>query len=771
MRKIIFQIFILLGLTFLILLSFTTLMPIVKSLDDNNEKKFSVSRAFEHVEQIAQEPHYTGSKNQSEVRNYIVSQFQGLGLEVHTQNGYVINDYNTMTNPENIIAVLEGTDPKPKSDLLVMAHYDSEPHSSFGAADDAAGVATILESLRVFLKKEELPKNNIIFLISDAEEIGLLGAQLFVEEHDLVENIGLVLNFEARGTSGPSNAILETNGGNNKLVKALVEAGVQYPVTSSLMYDIYKTMPNDTDATVFREEKNIPGFFFAFIDGHYNYHAATDTAENLSLNSLAHQGSYLTGLLPYFGNKDLNSLEDQSNRIFFDFPFFNIVNYDYGWIFPLLILAWLGFFLLLGIGFRRQSFNSHDVFQGFKALIISLIVGGILGFYGWKLLLQFYPQYTEIQQGFPYNGHLYVAAFIALSGGLLFITYHAFSKRSGNKGLLVAPLTLWLIICTVLSFTFQGATYFIITVLFFEIILALLIWKNNLNPLIILALSIPTIFIFSPLVLFISVALGLNMVFVSVLLFLLQFWMLLPIFENFKRKNWMGIMALGLGVFFLVKAHMKSEFSEDRPKPNSLVYVLDKETNKAQWKTYDHIFDEWSQPYFTDRKKAKSEQKDGWSKYGAGFTYTETAPIKDIPGVNFKIEKDSNQVDKTEFLIKISPERDLSRINLFSDQIEEFSDVEINNLAVESLVPEATKMAKSSATKPTRILTYYNTGQDTLRLKFSLPKKLDGKIEVYGVSNDLLDNPYLKIPAREKYMIPRPFVLNDAIITKQTICL
>src|SRR5690625_4326789 len=446
------------------------------------------------------------------------------------------------------------------------------------------------------------------------------------------------------------------------------------------MYDIYKTMPNDTDATVFREEKNIPGFFFAFIDEHYNYHAATDTYENLSLNSLAHQGAYLTALLPYFGNNDLSSLETRDNRIFFDFPFFKIVTYDYFWIFPLVILGWLGFFLLLGIGLRRQNFDKNDILQGFKALVISLVLVGGLGFLGWKLILQFYPQYAEIQQGFPYNGHLYIAAFVALSGGLLFLTYHAFSKRSGNKGLLVAPLTLWLIICTILSFTFKGASYFIIPVLLFEVILALLIWKNNLNPWIILLLSIPCIFIFSPLVLFVPVALGLKMIFIAMLLFLLQFWMILAVFEHFKRKNWLGFLVLGLGVFFLVKAHLISEFSEDRPKPNSLVYTLDKEQNKAKWNTYDHIFDQWTQPYFTERKSAKGEQKDGGSKYGENFTYTQSAPIRNIPGVKIDVEKKSNQGDKTTFLIKINPERDLSRINLFSDQIEEFSDVEINNL-------------------------------------------------------------------------------------------
>lgn len=52
--------------------------------------------------------------------------------------------------------------------------------------------------------KNETPKNDIVILISDAEELGLLGAGAFVEHHPWAKDIGLVLNFEARGSGGPS---------------------------------------------------------------------------------------------------------------------------------------------------------------------------------------------------------------------------------------------------------------------------------------------------------------------------------------------------------------------------------------------------------------------------------------------------------------------------------------------------------------------------------------------------------------------------------------
>src|SRR5699024_1099683 len=186
----------------------------------------------------------------------------------------------------------------------------------------------------------------------------------FAEQHPWAKEVGLVLNFEARGTSGPSNTILETNHGNAQLIKAYAEANPAFPMASSLMYEVYKVMPNDTDATVFREELDIPSLFFAFIDGHYNYHTALDTPENLSKNSLAHQGSYLMALLPYFANHNLEQLSAPKNQVYFDFPVFKLIHYSYNWIFPLLALAWLGVIAIIILGFRRQLLSVSAIVRG-----------------------------------------------------------------------------------------------------------------------------------------------------------------------------------------------------------------------------------------------------------------------------------------------------------------------------------------------------------------------------------------------------------------------
>src|SRR5699024_7665629 len=217
--------------------------------------------------------------------------------------------------------------------------------------------------------------------------------------------------FEARGTGGPSNAILETNHGNGNLIKALSKSRPNFPMTSSLMYEIYKNMPNDTDATVFREEKDIPGIFFAFIDRHYNYHTAADTPENLDINSLAHQGSYLMAALPYFSGIDLKELKAETNQVYFNIPLFMIFHYFYSWIYVLLIVSWLFFIVLFFYGSRRRKLEGKLVRRGFRLFLLSLTGIALIGFLGWMLIEKLYPAYAEIQQGFPYNGHDYIIAF------------------------------------------------------------------------------------------------------------------------------------------------------------------------------------------------------------------------------------------------------------------------------------------------------------------------------------------------------------------------
>ena len=405
---------------------FYSMMP--QTISDNEAlSEFSTNRALKIVKTISEKPHFVTSQNHDEITTYLVSELEKLGLETSFQEGFALSDWGNLTKPKNIIAKIKGSNSEKA--LLLLAHYDSAPHSySHGASDDGTGIATILEGIRAFLNNKTPHKNDIIILFSDAEELGLNGAALFVTQNKLVKNIGLVLNFEARGTAGPSYMLMEVNSGNAELVDGFTKANPKFPVSNSLMYSIYKMLPNDTDLTVFREQGKIQGFNFAFIDDHFNYHTSQDDFAHLNQTTLQHQGTYLMPLLNYFSNADLKNLNSTQDFVYFNTPFY-FVSYPFSWVLPMWIGALILFLILVFIGIGKRILDFLEIAKGFIAIVTSLLFSGVITFLGWKMLLAIYPQYNDILQGFTYNGHDYIAAFVFLSLSICFFIYQKFTDK------------------------------------------------------------------------------------------------------------------------------------------------------------------------------------------------------------------------------------------------------------------------------------------------------------------------------------------------------
>ncbi|MCK5676986.1 MAG: M28 family peptidase, partial [Flavobacteriaceae bacterium] len=367
---------------------------------------------------------------------------------------------------------------------------------------------------------------------------GLLGANAFVNHHPWAKDIGLVLNFEARGSGGPSYLLMETNGGNKNLIKAFNKANVKYPVGNSLLYSIYKMLPNDTDLTVFREDGNIDGFNFAFLDDHFDYHTSQDTYERLDKNTLQHQGNYLMPLLYHFADANLENLSSDEDFVFFDFPGFDLVNYPFSWVNPMLILALIIFIILIFVGLKQRQLSVKEMFIGFIPFLSSLLLGGIIAFYGWKLILKIYPKYLDILHGFTYNGHFYISAFIALTIGISLWIYSKYFKKHKIENLFIAPIFIWLVINILVAIYLPGAGFFIVPVIISLIVLAILLLfdKNQPNKIILFSiLAFPFLMIFTPLIQMFPVGLGLKMMVISTVLTVLLIGLLIPIFASYKN--------------------------------------------------------------------------------------------------------------------------------------------------------------------------------------------------------------------------------------------
>lgn len=748
----------------MVFLSFYLVMPSSNEDQVVPADEFAVDRAMTPLLEMTKHPHYVGSEKHTEVRDFLISELKKLGLEPHIQEGFNYSPQSKiLSKPQNIVARIPGNESGKA--LLLLSHYDSAAVASFGAADDASGVVTILEGVRAFLSTGKSPKNDIIILFSDSEELSLDGAQLFVQEHSWIKDVSLVMNFEARGTKGPSNMILETNQGNSELVKAFVAANPKYPVASSLMYSVYKLLPNDTDSTIFREMADIDSFFFAFIDGHYNYHTANDTYYNLDRNSLAHQGSYLLPLLHYFADADLTALKSEKDHVYFDFPGLKLVHYPFSWILPSVVLSFVLFLILIFYGTYKRTLKRRSIWIGFIPLLGSLIISVLIGFLGWEAILKFYPHYLEIQQGFTYNGHWYIAFFVSLSLWISFIFYRRFSKSHQVPSLFVAPLFLWFLINFLIAIYLKGAAFFIIPVFFGLISFFYVIRKNNVNLIFTTLLSIPGLFIFVPLIHSFPVGLGLDSLMISSGFTVLLFVLMLPVFGYYRNKRILALLSLMAGVFFFIKAHSQHNFSDTRPKPNSLIYYQNSDKNKAFWTTYDLSPDDWTKQYLSENPEPASEiiGLAAYSKYGRNYTYAIQTDSRDIEKSQIVLEQDTIYENQREITFTLIPKRQVNKIELYTSEEITFENLSFNNQEVSN--SEATTYR---GTDNPALVNYFRSGNDNLQIKIKVHPSDKVNFKVLEYSFDLMDNPNFGITHRPKAMIPKPFVLTDAVVVEHS---
>ena len=756
--------FLIIGLVYL---SFSSLMPKSGTPASISETKFSTERALIHLKEITKAPHYIGTEEHARVREYIVEQLNGLGLETEIQEGFIMNTkWKSLDKPKNILAKIKGSG-NGKS-LLLLSHYDSALTPSFGASDAGSGVVTILETIRAFQASAKTPTNDIIVLFTDAEEVGLDGARLFVKNHPWAKNVGIALNFEARGSGGPSNMIVETNSGNKNLINAFMEADVKFPVASSLMYSIYKMLPNDTDSTVLRQGGDIDGFFFAFIDDHFDYHTANDNFENLDRNTLQHQGEYLLPLVHYFADADLSSLKSSEDHVYINVPILKMISYPFAWIIPMLILAISVFIVLIVYGLNKKVLSGKTIARSFVPFLLAFVICGLIGFYGWKLLLILYPQYSEIQHGFTYNGHTYISFFVLVSLAILFGVYHRYSKKTNVASLLIAPLIFWLLINVMVAIYLKGAAFFIIPVFLGLLSLWLLIRQEKPNLILMVIIGALAIFMFVPLIQFFPVGLGLKMLVGSCLITALLFGISLPVFGFYSKKGILSALFILLAIVFFIKAHLTRDFTAERQKPNSLVYYYDADTDETYWATYDKILDDWTKGYLGENPEEASNYISyaSGSKYAKGYSFAEEAPAKNIPLFKAVLNSDTiiNDIKKRTFTI--IPNRNVNQISLYVAEGVEFDFLSFNG---QSSPLNYNENSASQKIKSKELVRYYVSDKDSLEVSYEVSKDQKVSFTVMEYSYDLLDHPQFKINNRAENMMPKPFVVTDAIIVKKKI--
>lgn len=583
-----------------LLLGWTTLgTPEAVDAATAGETGFAAERALAHVRAIAAEPHPMGTAEHARVRDYLVDELAEIGLEPRVQEAAVAGSGPFVGTVANVLARLEGSGRGDEA-ILLMAHYDSAPASP-GAADDASGVATLLETARALAAGEPLD-HDVVFLFSDGEEAGLLGAHAFHAQHPWSQDVAAVLNFEARGNRGP--ALMFETGADNAWLIDHFRRGAPHPVAGSYSYEIYRRMPNDTDYSVFRRA-GVPGLNFAFIAGLPAYHTALDTVDALSPESLQHQGSYALGLARELGGADLAASPGGGDAIYFNLVGSAFVAYPAGAALVLLGLSLVGLVLVVVAGRRRGEIDAVGYIMGFcgqfliLVIVTALVVG--LGLFVFEAQRDF-----EIWGGWSAVG-LIVGALALAAGGVALAGYRLARSLITPIHLAVGGATLFVLVTALVSIAMPGASYLFSWPLLVQLVALWLFVRRpelqaddgrpGLGFVSVAALALLVAgALWAPALLL--VALGLQtmsggLVAATTLLLLA---LLAPQVElaSSPRPRWLVPVALlVLATVTVVAVRSAAAWNATNPRPNTLFYAYDADTDDALWVSFQKP-DEWT---------------------------------------------------------------------------------------------------------------------------------------------------------------------------------
>lgn len=735
--------------------------------------EFSSGRAMGQLRVIAQSPHPVGSLEHTAVRDYILREIAAQGLEPSVQKTTAVNRYwggiMRAGTVQNLLARLEGTgDGKA---VLLVAHYDSWP-SSFGASDDGAGVVTLLETLRA-LKAGPPLKNDVIFLFSDAEESGMLGANAFADEHPWAAEVGLVLNFEARGAGGPS-IMFETSERNGWLIREFAKAA-PHPASNSVAYEIYKLLPNDTDLTILRK-KGLPGFNFAYIEGLPSYHTHLDSMHELDERSLQHHGSYALALTRHFGNLDLRETKEP-DAVYFDLFSATLIHYPVSWALPLAALVFALFGALVVFGFRRGRLSLKGLALGFLALAVSAVAAAGLTTLVWGAIYRLdYGSNTSLQ-GQTYHANIYLLGFFALTIALTSAVYVFFRGKVGGENLTTGALFWWLILMVLACVYMPGASYLFTWPLLF--ILAPL-WLTlrardpeglapgeRPSPGLLIALlsgSLPGIVLLTPLLYQVFTGLTLDSVWVVVVFLVLLLGLLVPHLALIARPyRWLLPGAAALACLALLLAGIVSpDFDAAHPRPNSLFYGLDADAGTAIWGSMDKEPDEWSARFLSAHPQSKPLP--AFFSATASATYLQTAaPVAplDAPQAELLDDKTNNGI-RTLHLHITSPRR-ATVLTLFLDSKVEVLRATVNGTLIEDGNTPALKSFKGNW-----VLRYYAVPPEGIDLTVEVRTSEPLKVRLVDSSYGLPQLPGAPATNRPDEMIPASMPSNNSTLVSKS---
>jgi hypothetical protein len=562
--------------------------------------EFSAGRAFAHVQTVGAGPHVAGSAAADAVREHLLGTLRGLGLNPEVQDTVTVQGGElsssaggtSLARVRNVVTLLPGTASTGR--IFLVAHYDSA-QVSHGGNDDGAGTAAILETARVLAAGPRL-RNDVVLVLTDAEEACLCGAQAFVDQHPLARDGGVVLNLEARGSTGPA-VMFETAADNAGLTGVFSRA--PNPVGTSFAVEVYRLLPNDTDFTPFLD-RGFTGFNSAYIDGSAIYHAPTDTPDRMDRDSLQHLGANALALTRDLGDRDLPALRSDGDAVYFPVPG-GLAVYPGTLTWPLAALALLAVLALGWLSRRRGLTTGRRLAAGFALTLVPIVAAPVAAQVLWALLELIRPGYAE-QLIDPYRPFWYRLAIVALTTLIVVAWYALLRHRLRPASLILGGLGWLAVLGVVLAAFAPGGSYLAaLPALAGALggIVAVLLrgWWSVLaltaGAAVAVVVLFPTVVLFFPAL---GLALGAAGAFFTALLALavLPIVHLLHPAGGGRRGSVPALVAALTAVACVAAGLSVDRFDAAHPSPTHLMYALDTDTGQARWLSEESKPQKWT---------------------------------------------------------------------------------------------------------------------------------------------------------------------------------
>ena len=392
-------------------------------------RQFSAERAFADLQLVAAEPHAAGSPAQARVREYIIGQIQAQGFEAVTETSGPVS---------NILVRLPGTDST--GTLLVTGHYDSHPPAP-GAGDDGLSTVAMLEALRVL--KTRLPlRNNVLFLFTDGEELGWLGASAFLYAHPEASNeIGVVMCFDGRPGNGPL-VLWETSPNDAWVVRQMT--WLPLSLYAGSWTNRSERGERDTDFSIF-SEAGFTGVEMENAEAGTLYHTPGDVPAAISPALLQSFGRTMLALTSRFGSIDMLGHTSDHDLAFFTLPLVGLIAYP-TWLMPVIsILGFLALITLVVIAARQHRFSLGRFGVSLLVLLLGIVLIVFAAQLAWGPVKSRHVAELAFGSGFAAST-AWLTGFMSVATILMIVLLAVLTRRFGSLNLIPAATILYLLV-------------------------------------------------------------------------------------------------------------------------------------------------------------------------------------------------------------------------------------------------------------------------------------------------------------------------------------